>query len=380
MLTITDPVEVANGLRPALLHLSRRLRKELGPLGITGGQASLLWAIKSNPGIGVRELAAGEGVSPPAMTAYVDRLEAAGLVARRRSERDRRRVELALTDEGVRVLRSARSRRTAWLAARLEAPGAGGARSRRGRAPGLAQAARGRRVTAAFLRANRRTWSSLRKHRNYRIFFSGQVVSVTGTWMQNIAAAWLILELTHSPVAVGLLMLCQFLPATVLGLFSGVLVDRLDVRKTVIATQAASMVFAAALAAVTLGGIVEPWMVYLLTGLRGISLVVDHPARQAFTFQLVGRDELPNAVALNSGLFNGTRVLGPALGGLRHRRGRAGRVLPAERGQLRRRAGEPAPDPPGGARPPRPGRRATRRSSAAAARPSPSCGACRSPA
>jgi DNA-binding MarR family transcriptional regulator len=119
MLTISDPVEVANGLRPALLHLNRRLRKELGPLGITGGQASLLWAIKSRPGIGVRELAAGEGVSAPAMTAYVHRLEAAGLVARRQSERDRRRVELALTDEGVRVLRSARSRRTAWLAARL---------------------------------------------------------------------------------------------------------------------------------------------------------------------------------------------------------------------------------------------------------------------
>jgi MFS family permease len=171
-------------------------------------------------------------------------------------------------------------------------------------------------VTAAFLRANRRTWRSLRKHRNYRIFFSGQVVSVTGTWMQNIAAAWLVLELTHSPVAVGLLMLCQFLPATVFGLFSGVLVDRLDVRKTVIVTQAASMVLAAALAGITLGGVVEPWMVYLLTALRGISLVVDHPARQAFTFQLVGPRELPNAVALNSGLFNGTRVLGPALGGV----------------------------------------------------------------
>jgi MFS family permease len=170
-------------------------------------------------------------------------------------------------------------------------------------------------VTAALLRANRRTWTSLRKHRNYRIFFSGQMVSVTGTWMQNVAAAWLILELTHSPVAVGLLMLCQFLPATVLGLFSGVLVDRLDVRRTVVVTQAASMVFAAVLAGVTLGGVVEPWMVYLVTGLRGISLVVDHPARQAFTFQLVGPAELPNAVALNSGLFNGTRVLGPALGG-----------------------------------------------------------------
>jgi DNA-binding MarR family transcriptional regulator len=120
MLTISDPVEVANGLRPTLLHLNRRLRKELGPLGITGGQASLLWAIRSKPGLGVRELAEREGVSPPAMTAYVNRLEAAGLVVRTRSQRDRRRVELALTEEGVRVLRSARSRRTAWLAARLK--------------------------------------------------------------------------------------------------------------------------------------------------------------------------------------------------------------------------------------------------------------------
>ncbi|MGH3012326.1 MAG: MarR family winged helix-turn-helix transcriptional regulator [Gaiellaceae bacterium] len=119
MLTTADPVDVANGLRPTLLHLNRRLRQELAPLGVTGGQASLLWAIRSSPGIGVRELAEHEGVSPPAMTAYVDRLEAAGLVARRRSERDRRRVELALTDTGVRVIRSVRSRRTAWLAARL---------------------------------------------------------------------------------------------------------------------------------------------------------------------------------------------------------------------------------------------------------------------
>ena len=158
-------------------------------------------------------------------------------------------------------------------------------------------------MTAAFLRAQRRTWSSLRKHRNYRLFFSGQVVSVTGTWMQN------------SPVAVGVLMLCQFLPATALGLVGGVIVDRLDVRRVVIATQAASMALAAALAALTLWGVVEVWQVYLLTGLRGVSLVFDHPARQQLTFQMVGPGELPNAVALNSGLFNGARVIGPALGG-----------------------------------------------------------------
>ena len=119
MLTTLDPVTVANGLRPALLHLNRRLRRELAPLGVTGGQAALLWAIRSKPGMGLLELAELEGVSAPAMSAHVDRLEAAGLVARRRSERDRRRVELEVTEEGLRILRSARRRRTAWLAERL---------------------------------------------------------------------------------------------------------------------------------------------------------------------------------------------------------------------------------------------------------------------
>ena len=90
-------------------------------------------------------------------------------------------------------------------------------------------------MTAAFRRANRRTFASLRHHRNYRLFFAGQIVSVSGTWMQNIAAAWLVLQLTHSPVAVGILALCQFLPFTVFGLFAGVLVDRLDAHRTVIA-------------------------------------------------------------------------------------------------------------------------------------------------
>jgi MFS family permease len=169
-------------------------------------------------------------------------------------------------------------------------------------------------MTAAFLAFNRRTFASLH-HRNYRLYFAGQVVSVTGTWMQNIAMAWLILELTHSPVAVGALALCQFLPFTAFGLFAGVLVDRLDAQRLVIGTQAASMVLAAALAVPTLLGVVEPWIVYLLAGLRGTVLVLDAPSRQALTFQMVGPRELPNAVALNSSLFNGARVLGPALGG-----------------------------------------------------------------
>ncbi len=170
-------------------------------------------------------------------------------------------------------------------------------------------------MTRALRAANRRTLASLRRHRNYRFFFAGQVVSVTGTWMQNIATAWLVLELTGSPMAVGVLALCQFLPFTLLSLPAGVLLDRLDARRTVVATQAASMVFAAVLAALTLGGFVAVWQVYVLTALRGSVLVLDNPARQALTFEMVGREELPNAVALNSTLFNAARIVGPALGG-----------------------------------------------------------------
>ena len=170
-------------------------------------------------------------------------------------------------------------------------------------------------MTAALLRLNRRTFASLR-HRNYRLFFVGQITSVTGTWMQNVAMAWLVLELTGSPVAVGILVLCQFLPFSVLGLFAGVFADRLDPRRLVMATQAAAMVTATLLALLTLLGEIEPWQVYVLAVVRGMVLVFDAPARQAFTYQMVGPAELPNAIALNSSLFNAARVVGPAIGGV----------------------------------------------------------------
>ena len=120
MLTTSRSIHLANELRPILLQLNRQLRRELAPLGITGGQAALLHAIRTNPGIGVGGLASREGMSPPTISAHVDRLQAAGLVTRVRSGADRRRVRLELTDEGLRILRAARSRRTAWLASRLK--------------------------------------------------------------------------------------------------------------------------------------------------------------------------------------------------------------------------------------------------------------------
>jgi DNA-binding MarR family transcriptional regulator len=115
-----DFVELANRLRPVLLHVNRHLRREAHAEGITGGQAALLAQIRAYPELGVRELAAREGVSAPAMTRYLDRLEKVDLVTRTRSAQDARKIRLALTPKGVRALRSVRRRRTAWLAERLQ--------------------------------------------------------------------------------------------------------------------------------------------------------------------------------------------------------------------------------------------------------------------
>jgi MFS family permease len=160
-----------------------------------------------------------------------------------------------------------------------------------------------------------RTFRSLRRHRNYRIFFSGQLVSLAGSWMQNVALAWLVVELSHSPLAVGALMFCRFIPFTFFGLVAGVLVDRFETRRLVMATQAAAMTVSILLAAIALTDRATLPLVYLLAALGGVALAFDAPGRQALTFQMVGPQELPNAVALNAGLFNASRVIGPALAG-----------------------------------------------------------------
>jgi len=161
-----------------------------------------------------------------------------------------------------------------------------------------------------------RTFRSLRRHRNYRIFFTGQLVSLAGTWMQNVALAWLVIELSGSPLAIGALAFWRFVPFTLFGLAAGVVADRIESRKLVMATQAAAMAISIALAIVTLTGTATLPVVYVLAALGGIALAFDAPGRQSLTFQMVGPRELPNAVALNSGLFNGSRVIGPAIAGL----------------------------------------------------------------
>jgi MFS family permease len=166
--------------------------------------------------------------------------------------------------------------------------------------------------------AGGRTFASLRRHRNYRLFFAGQLTSVAGTWMQNIALAWVVVQLAPSGkgLAVAVLAICRFGPFTLLGLFAGVVTDRFDNRKTVMVTQTVQMAFAALLAVLALVSHLTLWEVYAIGFLSGVAIVFDTPSRQNLTFQMVGRSELPNAVALNSSLFNTARIFGPALAGI----------------------------------------------------------------
>jgi len=164
--------------------------------------------------------------------------------------------------------------------------------------------------------AGARTFTSLRIHRNYRLFFTGQIISVIGTWMQNTALAWFVVDLTHSPLAVGFLAFCRFVPFSVFGLVSGVVADRFDNRRLVMTTQVFQMAVSVVLAALAFSGHATIWEVYALAVLGGVGLVFDAPGRNSLTYQMVGRDELPNAIALNASLFNASRVLGPAVAGL----------------------------------------------------------------
>jgi MFS family permease len=161
-----------------------------------------------------------------------------------------------------------------------------------------------------------RTFSSLALHRNYRLYFYGQLVSQAGTWLQSAAQAWLVLQLTHSAVALGFLTFWQFGPYAIFGLLGGAITDMLDARRTLLATQVALAVLAVVLAVLTLGHWVTVWQIDSLAAARGIVLVFNNPSRQALIVQLVGREDLPNAIALNSSVANATRILGPGLGGI----------------------------------------------------------------
>lgn len=160
----------------------------------------------------------------------------------------------------------------------------------------------------------RTTFSSL-KIRNYKLYFTGQGISLTGTWVQTIAQTWLIFQLTGSGTYIGLLTAMQFLPVLLLGPVGGLVADRFPKRQILYITQGASMALAFTLAVLVLSHAVQVWMVFAIAGLLGLIKVVDTPTRQTFIMEMVGRDHIVNAVTLNSIEANMARIIGPAIGG-----------------------------------------------------------------
>src|SRR6185436_2846246 len=161
----------------------------------------------------------------------------------------------------------------------------------------------------------RRSFDSLNVP-NYRRYFAGQIVSISGNWMQMVAEVWLVLSLTGSGLAVGLTTALQFLPILLFGAWGGVLADRFPKRKLLMVTQALMAIPALVLLALTAGGAVAPWMVFVLVFLRGSINAVDNPTRQSFAIEMVGPDRVVNAVSLNSVLVHSARLVGPTLAGL----------------------------------------------------------------
>jgi MFS family permease len=160
-----------------------------------------------------------------------------------------------------------------------------------------------------------RAFTSLR-HRNFRLYWFGQMISLMGTWMQTIGQSWLVLELTHSAFQLGLVGALQFLPVLLFSLFGGVFADRWPKRGLLLVTQTAAMLQAFLLWLLIVTGTVQLWHIYVLAILLGITSCLDQPTRTAFVVEMAGREDLPNAVALNSSLMNLARIVGPGLGGI----------------------------------------------------------------
>ena len=161
----------------------------------------------------------------------------------------------------------------------------------------------------------RRTFRSL-TIRNYRLYFLGQVISFSGTWMQIVAQMWLVLRLTGSGVALGVTTALQFLPVLLAGPWGGVVADRFDKRRLLVWTQSAGALLALALAVLVATGAIRLWMLYALAALLGCVTAIDNPTRQSFVMEMVGPRELTNAVGLNSTIFTSARVIGPAIAGV----------------------------------------------------------------
>ena len=303
---------LATALRISVSRLARRLRAERVALGLqpdlSDTQLAALATLVRHGPMTPGELAEHEKVQPPSMTRVIAVLEERSLVVRAPHTTDRRQVVLTVTAGGQELVYQARRLREAWLAKRLrELSPQERATLRVGSThPGEAQP----------VLTRHRTFRSLHT-RNYRLFATGQVISNTGTWMQRVAQDWLVLDLTHnSGTALGITTGLQFLPMLLFSLWGGAIADRYSRRMLLMMTQALMGGLALLLGVLALTGQVQIWQVYTLAFALGLITVVDNPTRQTFVAEMVGRRAMPNAIALNSAVFNLARITGPAVAGL----------------------------------------------------------------
>ena len=154
------------------------------------------------------------------------------------------------------------------------------------------------------------------RHRNFQLFFSGQLISLTGTWMQTVAQAWLVYRMTKSPLLLGSVGFASQIPVFLFAPLGGITADRVNRQRLVIATQTAAMILAGILAVLTLTGRVQVWHIFVLASMLGVVNAFDIPGRQSFLVDMVGKEDLMNAIALNSSMFNGARIVGPAIAGV----------------------------------------------------------------
>ncbi len=328
--------EIAGRLRLSATRLARKLRQE-AQTGLTPTQLSALAAVERHGPVTLGALADLEQVAPPSVTRVVAKLETDGLLTRQPDPADRRVTRVVVTQKGRNLLGTSRRRKTEWLTTRLEDLAA----DQRARLAGRARHPRcshlGAPMKIKFRRGVKDTFRSLHV-RNFRLFFSGQLISQIGNWLTMVALTLLVLKLTDNGVAIGFLAAAEFGPVLLIGAWAGLIADRSDKRKLLIIVQSIAMAQSFALAALAFSGSPPLWAIYAVALVGGFTVAFDNPARRAFVVEMVPKEDMNNAVSLNSAAMTSSRIFGPALAGLLVDHGRLRLGVPRRRPLVHRGA------------------------------------------
>ena len=312
-------------LRIAVARLSRRLKPTAAAGSMTTTEVDVLVAIDRHGPLRLSDLAGFAGLNPTMLSRLIPKLEVAGVMRRLVAEGDRRVCRVEITAKGRRLPRAhpIGAQRFAVTPARFperrgpgDTGGCGSGARNAGRADAgtCSRCADGCRVSR-ILAVSRRTFSAL-SIPNFRRYFFGQSTSLIGTWMQSVAQSWLVFTLTHSATAIGFVLALQTLPVLILGPYGGVIADRVDKRRLMIALQTMMGIQALVLGLLVVMHVVVFWEICVLAVVLGLNNCFENPARQSFVREMVGAGQVRNAVSLNSTMVNAARAVGPAVAGL----------------------------------------------------------------